>query len=260
MSKDAYYFSHDSNARNDPKIILLCSKFGIVAYAYFFILIEILREQNNYCLSKEYIAVITNAWQCYGNAITEPMAQSIIDFMCVHKLIILDENGYYYSESLNRRMSILDEMRIKKSNAGKKGAAVLWQCHNSAITLPMAQDDKVKESKVKESKRKESKVKENDNIPYKEIIEDLNSVLGTVYKDTTETTRERIRARWKEGHTLEAFKKVHRNKHAEWGDDDKMCKFLRPETLYGTKFESYLNQKEFKIPEKDIMNVEESWL
>ena len=29
----------------------------------------------------------------------------------------------------------------------------------------------------------------------------------------------------------------------EWGKDEKMCKFLRPETLFGTKFESYLNQK-----------------
>ena len=44
-------------------------------------------------------------------------------------------------------------------------------------------------------------------------------------------------------HTLEEFKIVIDKKTKQWLNDEKMCKFLRPETLFGTKFESYLNQK-----------------
>ena len=65
--------------------------------------------------------------------------------------------------------------------------------------------------------------------------------LGTSYKDNTKKTREHINARFAEGFTLDDFKTVIDKKCVEWANDDKMAKFLRPETLFGTKFESYLN-------------------
>lgn len=74
-----------------------------------------------------------------------------------------------------------------------------------------------------------------------EIISYLNSVLGTNYKPDTKETVVLIRARLKK-FTVEDFKTVIDKKYQEWGKDEKMCKFLRPETLFGTKFESYLNQ------------------
>jgi len=88
-----------------------------------------------------------------------------------------------------------------------------------------------------------------DNVKntLKEIIDDLNAVLGTSYKYTTVKTKELIKARLKEGFTIEDFKKVHRKKFAEWGTDNKMRPFLRPQTLYSNKFEAYLNQPE-KLP------------
>ena len=45
---------------------------------------------------------------------------------------------------------------------------------------------------------------------------------------------------------MEDFKKVIDIKVQEWGKNEKMNKYLRPETLFGTKFESYLNEKEEK--------------
>jgi uncharacterized phage protein (TIGR02220 family) len=81
-----------------------------------------------------------------------------------------------------------------------------------------------------------------DTIEYEKIITDLNDKLGTKYKVNSTKTKELIRARHKEGFVLEDFYTVLDNKFEEWGSDPKMRKFLRPETLYGTKFESYLNQ------------------
>lgn len=79
-------------------------------------------------------------------------------------------------------------------------------------------------------------------IPYKEIVDYLNNRCGTHYRHTTRKTRDLIKARWNEGFTLDDFKTVIDKKAAEWLNDPKMSKYLRPETLFGPKFEGYLNQ------------------
>ena len=79
-------------------------------------------------------------------------------------------------------------------------------------------------------------------IPFSEIINYLNKKAHRGYKPTTPKTREHIRARWNEGYTLDDFKRVIDVKVADWLGDDKMDKYLCPDTLFGTKFEKYLNQ------------------
>lgn len=78
--------------------------------------------------------------------------------------------------------------------------------------------------------------------PYQEIISYLNEKAGTNFRSASKATQKRIRARFKEGFTLEDFKTVINVKVAEWKGGE-LEKYLRPETLFGTKFESYLNQK-----------------
>lgn len=80
---------------------------------------------------------------------------------------------------------------------------------------------------------------------YQPIINYLNEKTGKRYKHTTNKTQTVIKARWNEGFTEDDFKKVIDNKVAEWKGTD-MEKFLRPETLFGTKFEGYLNQESNK--------------
>lgn len=77
--------------------------------------------------------------------------------------------------------------------------------------------------------------------PYKEIIEYLNDKSNKQYKHTTKKTQTLIKSRLNEGFNLEDFKSVIDTKSKEWMNTD-MEKYLRPETLFGTKFESYLNQ------------------
>jgi len=81
------------------------------------------------------------------------------------------------------------------------------------------------------------------NTDIKYIVDYLNQKANTAYKSTTKKTRDLIKARYEEKFTLDDFKKVIDNKTAEWLNDPNMSKYLRPETLFGTKFESYLNQK-----------------
>ena len=82
-----------------------------------------------------------------------------------------------------------------------------------------------------------------DNI--KEIVGYLNAKLGTRYLPANEKTQRLITARFNENrkYTVADFKEVIDKKVKEWKGTE-MEKYLRPETLFGTKFESYLNQKE----------------
>lgn len=83
--------------------------------------------------------------------------------------------------------------------------------------------------------------KEPDNITYKEIIDYLNSKTGKNYRDNVQKNRSLIKARWSEGYRLDDFKKVIDNMVKDWSGT-KYAKYLRPETLFGTKFDGYLNQ------------------
>ena len=82
----------------------------------------------------------------------------------------------------------------------------------------------------------------------KAVIDYLNKQAGTAYKASSKETRKLIGARMNEGFTEDDFKTVIDNKVAEWGKPPKagekdMRPFIRPVTLFGTKFEAYLNQR-----------------
>lgn len=82
-----------------------------------------------------------------------------------------------------------------------------------------------------------------ESDPTEEIVDHLNQRAGTHYKATTASTRKLIKARLKEGFTVDEFKMVIDKKCADWLNNRDMGQYLRPETLFGNKFESYLNAK-----------------
>lgn len=101
--------------------------------------------------------------------------------------------------------------------------------------------EKSREEEIRlDKKREKNSVISPESV---EIIEYLNLVLDTNFKPTTKATQDVIKARLKEKYTVEDFKRVIDIKYAEWSGDPKTSVWLRPSTLFGNKFESYLNQK-----------------
>ena len=94
---------------------------------------------------------------------------------------------------------------------------------------------------TEEEKEEDIEIDKYINI-YSSIISYLNKKAHTKYRPSSSKTKTLIKARLNEGFTEDDFKKVIDNKTEEWLNSD-MEKYLRPETLFGTKFESYLNQK-----------------
>ena len=102
--------------------------------------------------------------------------------------------------------------------------------------------------RVRDKDRNKDRDKERDRERDRDtenIISFLNSTTGSKYKVSTDKTRKLIAARLAEGFTVDDFKTVITKKAKEWQDTD-MAQYLRPETLFGTKFEGYLNQPEVR--------------
>lgn len=96
--------------------------------------------------------------------------------------------------------------------------------------------------RVRERDKDRNKDRDRDT---ENIISFLNSTTGSKYKVSTDKTRRLIAARLAEGFTVDDFKAVISKKAKEWQGTD-MAQYLRPETLFGTKFEGYLNQPEVR--------------
>ena len=97
-----------------------------------------------------------------------------------------------------------------------------------------------------------SAANQNDDIPYDLICEHLNNRINASYKSSTKKTKDLIKARFNEGFTYDDFITVIDKKCVDRIKDKDMKKYLRPETLFGNKFESYLNQPVKEITTRDI--------
>jgi len=95
--------------------------------------------------------------------------------------------------------------------------------------------------------------KECNNERIDTIVGLLNSFCGTNFKSTSASTNRHISARISEGHTDDDFKTVILYKQKEWGKNKDMRQYLRPETLFGTKFEGYL-QASKTVPQKTVID------
>lgn len=91
-------------------------------------------------------------------------------------------------------------------------------------------------------------IEDETKYPYKAVIDYLNQKAGTSFRSSSKDNRKHIKARVDDGFRLEDFCEVIDKKVSEWGrepaaGEKDMRQYLRPMTLFGPKFESYLNQK-----------------
>ena len=154
MAKETYYFSHDSNARNDEKILMLRAEHGWQGYGLYWALLEMMFEAKETCLSHAKVKGIAIS---YNVDIT--LLQSVIN-TCEAERLFVSDGVVFWSDSLRDRKQKFLELRQQRADAGKKGMAKRWGSDNGVITevgSVITKNNKVKESKEKEKKEKEIK-------------------------------------------------------------------------------------------------------
>jgi len=145
MKKEAYYFSHDSNAKDDPKILQLRMELGWEGYGLFWALIELLRNESDYRMRTHYKS-IAFALQTQEDTIKK----LINDF----DLFAIDSDfigEFFWSESLLKRM----EMRESKSEKARQSAKKRWNQNNDANAMRTHSEGNADAMQLKERKGKE---------------------------------------------------------------------------------------------------------
>lgn len=137
-----------------------------------------------------------------------------------------------------RRFKERQRQKLLGETAGEEVGNVT---DNVTVTAKSRIQSKSK-SKSKNNNKDILSISDGSEALRKEVIQFLNAKTGSRYRHNTPKTKKLIEARCKEGFTLEDFKTVIEKKCATWLSDPKMSMYLRPETLFGTKFESYLNE------------------
>src|SRR5699024_11075534 len=166
----------------------------------------------------------------------------------VHKITIsnwlknLEDKGYirtelkyvYGTKHVSKRLIYINDTPISQIAKGYK----------SNDYDPINQNTKEELSTTSNNNTRDIYTKSGNptRTPYKEIIEYLNEKTGRKYKHTAKLNRRVIKARMNEGYTIEDFKTVIDKKTAKWIKDKKMEEFIRQETLFGNKFDRYLNE------------------
>ena len=118
MSKDAYYFTHDSNAKDDPKCALLIDQLGMEGYGIYWMLIEVLRDQPDY---KYPLALLPSLARKYN---TTP--QKIEAVIRGYQLFVIEGGVVFIGEALVRRMNEWNDVKLRRSLAARKANEVRW--------------------------------------------------------------------------------------------------------------------------------------
>lgn len=143
MKKEAYYFSHDANAQDDPKCMMLIEQLGMEGYGIFWCLIEKLRAEKDYRLPLTVTGPFSKRWGTSREKI-----ETVIKSYGLFQII----DDHFFSVRLQNSM-------IEKSEKARLSASYRWkdanalQPHNERNAIGMRNDAiKGKESKGKKKK------------------------------------------------------------------------------------------------------------
>ena len=175
MAKDVYYFSHDVNASNDPKIVAMESEFGVISYAWWWKLIEKLASSDDYKLPfKKYTFIALDKELGILNENERPFNENEHNFFCsnesflfinslIHDFELLDcDDEYFWSPSLIRRQeerrSKFEKKQEQRRLAGIKSGEARRKKEQKRTVV---QRDS---TTVEQNEQKERKGKEINNI------------------------------------------------------------------------------------------------
>ena len=179
MAKDVYYFSHDVNASNDPKIVAMESQFGVISYAWWWKLIEKLASSDDYKLPfKKYTFIALDKELGILNENERPFNENEHNFFCsnesflfinslIHDFELLDcDDEYFWSPSLIRRQEERRNKYEKKQEQRRLAGIKSGEARRKKGTKTNDRSTVVQRTStvVEQNELKERKGKEINNI------------------------------------------------------------------------------------------------
>lgn len=237
----ADYFPHYANS--GKTIFTLESMYGNDGYAFWFKLLEILCHTEGHCYrtdnQADWLFLVSKT------KVSEETATSILKTLSELNAICPD----LFTQGIIWCGNLVDNLRPvyvkRKADFPTKPAFLVQKPEQLGVSGAGNPQSRVEKSIGKKREKNplspDSDCEQEVKIPFEEIVEYLNTITKKCFRPTTKATASAIKARWREGFRIEDFKSVVDNRAGKWLQDEKMCEYLRPDTLFGTKFESYLN-------------------
>jgi uncharacterized phage protein (TIGR02220 family) len=247
MKENIEYYRHFSGSDQHPKFEMLRAKYGWSGDGKFWALNNRIALASNCILdlSKKYVKA------SIANALDFTLAEFdefVIYLLEECDLIIETESGITTSEVQENYVKVSEKRMKNKAGYVKKprlktaeSSTKLAETENQPTGMQIQPSENI-QTKVNKSKVNKSKVNKREEIEI--ILNDLNERLGLKkgFSVDTEKSQSLILSRLRDGFSVQDFIIVNEKKANSWLSDPNMCKFLRPETLYGNKFEGYLNE------------------
>ena len=225
------FAAHDKKLLKHPKAILLIGEIN-----------SMLNVSGQFYMSNREIAKRLDCTTRYVQALINLLEEE----KYIERIIVRDKT----TSAVKGRMIIAGETLVKANSWGWR--TVDRNPHEPEIVTPtIERSPKYNNLKDQHNRSfKDNSQAEPDDITQirKDVVDYLNRKLGTQYKPNASKNKTVINARLNEGYKLDDFKRVIDNKYNDWANDAKMAKYLRPETLFGSKFDGYLNEKSGRIP------------
>lgn len=219
------YFSHDSNARHDPKHLKLRIKHGWKGYGMYWAILEIMRDQEDYKLNQDDVESLSLEF----NTSVEEMVEFITD--CIDYKLFNTDGEKIWSDTFLKRMHIKDVAAIrKKVNSLKGHYGNKWTDHlepwelevyeNGTSALQLQDNSQTAVDKSKGKKRKYKP------CPYKEIQELWNTTVKDLpkVKELSYSRKKNIKTVWRKYEDIDKFKEVFtKTQKSDWlkGECDK---------------------------------------
>ena len=196
MAKDqSYYFSHDVTASSDPKIVAMISEYGMIAYAWWWIILEKLASYEDYKLplkrytflaldnelgvkNKENLTCVEHVFKQNEHVFEQNELCSMCSFLFVNSLIsdyelLACDDEYFWSPSLTRRLEFRkvknEELREKRRLAGVKSGEARRKNEQKRTRVQqkgthVEQNELIKEKKIKENNiERDTRAREDEN-------------------------------------------------------------------------------------------------
>lgn len=258
------YFDHDVESYKDDKIMLLRHAHGSEAIdAYWAIVEQIYRDEKAFSDSQP----IASESLAFVIGITTDKLGECISGMLEYGLLVRDEDGDLMSpraadkiDGYQKRCAAnadnAKKPRRKKKAAGGRHEEPLANLSDSLasaselLTKPSEAQAKPSETPIEEEgdiEEKKEKSTKKEKPDRKARAAFVAACLGVFNRETNSQiayvdaeTQVRIWRIFDTGRTIDDVRLVTRDKFAEWKDDVKMSKWIRPATFFGDNFESYL--------------------
>lgn len=143
MKKDAFYFSHDANAQDDPKCMVLIDQLGMEGYGIFWALIEKLRSEKGYKLPLETLPAFAKRW-----GTSKEKVETVVKNYNLFKI----SHNYFFSLRLKQSME-------EKTDRARRSLSHRYP--NSTVLQPYTTESQTNTKKRKEIEREREKKKDS---------------------------------------------------------------------------------------------------